>query len=181
MKNIIKIPLLLLFLLSITTSCKNEKSLQAYLVESQEKKEFITVDIPKGFLQLKSQDVSEDVKVTLESIRKVNIVALPFEGNESAYEKEKVTLKKIFKDNKESKSLMSMKAKGMNVKLYYTGDTEAIDEVIAFGYGEEAGVGVARLLGSDMNPAKIIEMMDSLKIDFDSIDLNQFKTIFQKK
>ena len=106
---------------------------------------------------------------------------MPFEGNESAYEKEKVTLKKIFKDNKEYKSLMSMKAKGMNVKLYYTGDTKAIDEVIAFGYGEEVGVGVARLLGSNMNPAKIIEMMNSIKIDFDNIDLNQFKTIFQKK
>jgi len=181
MKNIIKIPLLLLFLLSITASCKNEKSLQAYLVESQEKKEFITVDIPTSFLQLKSQDVSEDVKVTLESIRKVNLVALPFEGNESKYEEEKVTLKKIFKDNKEYKSLMSMKAKGMNVKLYYTGDTEAIDEVIAFGYGKKAGVGVARLLGSNMNPAKIIEMMNSIKIDPDSINLKQFKTIFQRK
>lgn len=181
MKNIIKIPLLLLFLLSITASCKNEKSLQAYLVESQEKKEFITVDIPTDFLQLKSQDVSEDVKVTLESIRKVNLVALPFEGNESKYEEEKVTLKKIFKDNEEYKSLMSMKAKGMYVKLYYTGDTEAIDEVIAFGYGEKVGVGVARLLGSNMNPAKIIEMMNSIKIDPDSINLKQFKTIFQKK
>ena len=72
MKNIIKTPLLLLFLLLITASCKNEKSLQAYLLESQEKKEFITLDIPTSFLQLKSHDVSEDVKFTLESIRKEN-------------------------------------------------------------------------------------------------------------
>ena len=181
MKNIIKTPLLLLFLLLITASCKNEKSLQAYLLESQEKKEFITLDIPTSFLKLKSQDVSEDVKVTLESIRKVNLVALPFEGNESAYEDEKTTVKELFKDNNEYKTLMSMKAKGMNVKLYYSGDTEAINEVIAFGYGKKVGVGVARLLGSNMKPAKIIEMMNSIKIDPDNINLKQFKTVFQKK
>lgn len=181
MKNIIKIPLLLLFLLLMTTSCKNEKSLQTYLVESQEKKEFITVDIPTSFLQLKSEDVSEDVKVTLKSIRKINLVALPFEGNESKYEEEKATLQDLFKNKREFKTLMSMKAKGMHVNLFYTGNTDAIDEVIAFGYGKEIGVGVARLLGTDMNPAKIIEMFNSIKIDADNINLKQFKTIFKRK
>ena len=101
-------------------------------------------------------------KSTLKSIRKVNVVALPIKGNEDNYETEKNKLKNIFKDNKEYKSLMSMKAKGMKVNLYYTGDTDSIDEVIAFGYGEKAGVGVARLLGDNMNPAKIIEMMNNI-------------------
>lgn len=179
MKNITKVLSLLLLVLMIT-SCKNEKSLQGYLVESQEKTGFITVDIPTSFLQLKSEDVSEDVKATLKSIRKVNVVALPIKGNEAAYEVEKTTLKELFKDNKEYKSLMSMKAKGMHVNLYYTGDTDSIDEVIAFGYGKDAGVGVARLLGDHMNPAKIIEMMNSIKIDGDNVNLKQFSAIFGK-
>ena len=180
MKKITKIFSLLLLVLMVV-SCKNEKSLQGYLVESQEKSGFITVDIPTSFLQLKSQDVSEEVKATLKSIRKVNVVALPIKGNEAAYEVEKTTLKNLFKDNKEYKSLMSMKAKGMNVSLYYTGDTESIDEVIAFGYGKDAGVGVARLLGENMNPAKIIEMMNSVKIDGDNVNLKQFSAIFKGK
>jgi len=181
MKNIIKIPSLLLFLLLLITSCKNEKSLQKYLVESQGKREFITVDIPTSFLQLKSDNVSEDVKNTLKSIRKVNVVALPINGNEVAYEVEKATLKELFTDNKEYKSLMSMKAQGMHVNLYYTGDTDSIDEVIAFGYGKKAGVGVARLIGANMNPAKIIEMMNSIKIDEDNVNLKQFSSIFNGK
>ncbi|ARV14206.1 DUF4252 domain-containing protein [Polaribacter sp. SA4-12] len=180
MKNITKILSLLLLVLMIT-SCKNEKSLQGYLVESQEKTGFISVDIPTSFLQLKSDDVSADVKATLKSIRKVNVVALPIKGNEAAYEVEKATLKELFKDNKEYKSLMSMKAKGMHVNLYYTGDTDSIDEVIAFGYGKEAGVGVARLLGDNMNPAKIIEMMNNVKIDGDNVNLEQFSAIFKGK
>ena len=171
----------LLLLVFMVTSCKNEKSLQGYLVESQEKNGFITVDLPVSFLQLKNEDVSEDVKSTLKSIRKINVVALPIKGNEDAYEAEKTTLKNIFKDNGTYKTLMSMKAKGMNVKVFYAGDTDAIDEVIAFGYGKEAGVGVARLLGDNMNPAKIIEMMNNIKVDSDDMNLGQLGKMFKGK
>ena len=64
-------------------------------------------------------------------------------------------------NNEAYKSLMSMKVKGMNVNMYYSGDTENIDEVIAFGYSKNTGVGVARLLGKKMNPLKIIETLSS--------------------
>ena len=180
MKNTTKI-LSLLLLVFMITSCKNEKSLQGYLVESQDKSGFITVDIPTSFLQLKSDAVSDEVKETLKSIRKVNVVALPIKGNEAAYEVERLKLKSIFKDNEDYKSLMSLKAQGMNVSIYYTGDTESIDEVIAFGYGNEIGVGVARLLGDNMNPAKIMEMMNSVKFDGDNVNLDHFSAIFKGK
>jgi len=165
----------------MVTSCKNEKTLQGYLVESQEKTGFITIDIPTSILQLKNNDVSEDVKTTLKSIRKVNVVALPIKGNEEAYETEKATIKNIFTNNKEYKTLMSLKAKGMHIKLYYTGNTDSIDEVIAFGYGKKAGVGVARLLGDNMNPAKIIAMMNNVKIDDDNLNLAQLENLFKGK
>ena len=179
MKNITKIGTLLLLVLMIT-SCKNEKSLQGYLVESQEKSGFITVDVPTSFLQLKSDAVSTDVKETLKSIRKVNVVALPIKGNEEAYEVEKTKLKSIFKNNEEYKSLMSLKVKGMHINLYYTGNTESIDEVIVFGYGDKQGVGVARLLGDNMNPAKIIETLNNMDFDGDSSSLKQFSKMFNK-
>ena len=180
MKNITKIGTLLLLVLMIT-SCKNEKSLQGYLVESQEKSGFITVDVPTSFLQLKSDAVSDEVKETLKSIRKVNVVALPIKGNEEAYEVEKTKLKSIFKNNEEYKSLMSLKVKGMHINFYYTGNTESIDEVIAFGYGKEVGVGVTRLLGDNMNPTKIIKMMNNVKFDKDNLDLESFSAIFKGK
>lgn len=180
MKNVPKILSLLLLVLMLT-SCKNEKSLQGYLVESQDKSGFITVDIPTSFLQLKTEAVSDEVKETLKSIRKVNVVALPIKGNEAAFEVEKLKLKSIFKDNEAYKSLMSLKAQGMNVSIYYTGDTESIDEVIAFGYGNEIGVGVARLLGDNMNPAKIMEMLKDVKLDGDNVNLEQFSAIFSGK
>ena len=159
-------------------SCKNEKTLQEYLVESQEKTGFIAVDVPTSFLQLKSEDVSEDVKLTLESIRKISVAfsssyisSFPFIGKAT-------TLKSIFKDNTEYKNLMSMKVKGLHVTIFYKGNPASIDEVIVFGYGKKVGVGVARLLGNKMNPAKIIEMVSTVKIDTEKLNREQFSAIF---
>lgn len=168
----------LVFLVLFATSCKNEKSLQSYLVDSSGKEGFFTGDLPVSSVLSTKADVSDDVKETVKSIKKINVAFLKkTEDNEVAYETEKAKLKNIFSDNDNYKSLMAMKAKGMNVKVYYTGDTDAIDEVIAFGYNKDAGVGVARLLGENMNPAKIIEMMESVKMD--GSNLESFSAIFK--
>ena len=180
MKKNNKTTALLLFVL-LVSSCNNKQTLQEYLVESQEKVAFVALDIPTSILQLKATEVSEEVQTTLESIRKINVVALPIKGNETTYEVEKVLLKNIFKDTKKYKSLLAMKIKGMYVNLYYTGDTAAINEVIAFGYGEEVGVGVARLLGENMNPSKIIAMMERVEIDGDMLILEQLSALFKGK
>ncbi|MFY0604335.1 MAG: DUF4252 domain-containing protein [Flavobacteriaceae bacterium] len=161
----------------LMTSCKNN-SLQGYLVESQEKQGFITVDLPVSFLELKDQDVSDDVKETVKSIKKINVVGLPYKNNEDAYEVEKEKLTKILSGDN-YKSLMRMNARGMKVNIYYTGDSDSIDEVIAFGYSKEAGVGIARLLGDNMNPAKIMEMMQSIKIDPSNMSLGSLNAVFK--
>ncbi len=177
MKKITTI-LSLLIVTLVFTSCKKE-SLQSYLVESQEKQGFITVDVPSSILQLKNDDVSDDVKETLKSIRKINIVALPIKGNEAAYDVEKEKIKKILKNSSTYKSLMRISSSGVKMSLYYTGSEDAIDEVIAFGYGKKAGVGIARILGDNMNPSKIIEMMKNIKVDGDHINLEKFSAIFK--
>ncbi|MFY9243132.1 MAG: DUF4252 domain-containing protein [Polaribacter sp.] len=161
----------LVFLVLFASSCKNEKSLQSYLVDTSGKEGFYTGDLPISSVLSAKADVSDDVKETMKSIKKINIVFLPkTTENTTAYETEKAKLKNIFTDNNDYVNLMSMKMQGMNVKIYYTGNTDSIDEVIAFGYGDEAGVGVARLLGENMNPAKIMEMMNSMKMDGSSLE-----------
>lgn len=169
MKKITKILSLLVLVLMIT-SCKNEKSLQGYLVESQDKTNFMHGDLPVGSMLTAKTGVSDEVKETLKSIKKINVAFLKkTEDNTSEYETEKAKLKNIFTSDN-YKSLGAVKAKGMNVKVYYTGDTDAIDEIIAFGYSKKVGVGVARLLGENMNPAKIIEIMNDVKLDGDNLD-----------
>lgn len=155
----------ILFVVLVATSCNNDKSLQKYLVETSGKEGFMTGDIPVSSLISAKADVSEEIKETMNSVKKINVVFLAKTAeNQAMYEAEKNTLKNIF-TNKDYKSLGKMKAQGMNISVYYTGETDSLDEVIAFGYSNEAGVGVARLLGENMNPAKMLEMLNSITMD----------------
>jgi hypothetical protein len=160
------------------TSCKSE-SLQRYLVDSEQKEGFITVDFPVSFLKLKDQKgISDDVKTAVKSIKKINVVALPYKNNEALYETEKEKLTKIL-SGEEYKSLMKMNARGMKVSLYYTGNSDAIDEIIAFGHSKEAGVGIARLLGDDMNPGLIVKMMQNIELDPSKVNLGSLNAVFK--
>ncbi len=170
----------LVFLVVFASACKNEKSLQSYLVEANEKAEFSSFDVPVSSVLSPKADVSDDVKETIKSIKKINVVFLKkTEENETVYETEKATLKNLFKDNKDYKTLSSMKMKGMNVNLYYSGETDSIDEIVAFGYSQELGVGVARLLGENMNPTKIMEVVSDMNMDLDN--LGGLSAIFKGK
>jgi hypothetical protein len=180
MKKIATLLSLVLFVL-FASSCKKEQSLQSYLVDASGKENFYTGDIPVSSILAAKADVSEDIKKMIKSIKKINFVFLPKTAdNIAAYEVEKGKLKNIFSNNKAYKSLMSMKVKGMNVNVYYAGNTAAVNEVIAFGYGDTAGVGVARLLGENMNPAKIIKTLSSMDFDGENAALKQFSKMFNK-
>lgn len=169
----------LLLVAFVTVSCKNE-SLQTYLVESQEKEGFITFDLPASVLQLSLDKASEEDKKAYESIKKINITGVPYKNlDETSYEAEKERLKSILKKSS-YKELMKFKKDGANAAIYYSGDADAIDEIIAFGYGKEMGVGVARILGENMNPSQILQMVQKAKIDAGNLDLKQFKKIFDE-
>ena len=164
----------LLLLVALINSCSQEQSLQSYIVESQEKPGFMAVDLSSSFIQFKTSDVSEDLKETLNSIRKINLIGLPYQKDSSNYENEKETIRTILKNSETYKNLMKMNFEGMNVNLYYTGKTDSIDELILFGYSKEVGVGVARVLGEDMNLGNIMKMMEYIKLDPEMLNLKQF-------
>lgn len=167
----------LLVLSFVTVSCKKEASLQSYLVDSQDKKGFITIDVPASILQLSMDKASEEDTKAFESIRKVNLTGLPYKDtDEATYEEEKGKLKNILKSS-DYKKLINFKKDGMHATIYYSGETDAIDEIIVFGYGKEMGVGIARILGDNMNPGKIMQMMENAKVDEGNLDLGKFKSL----
>lgn len=161
------------------TSCDKKQTLQEYLIASQEKTEFMTFDIPVNFFKPTSDQVSEEVLEVIKSIHKINVVALPVKNNEEAYETEKEAIKEILKDADKYKSLMSFKYAGYNVKLYYAGNPDAINEVIAFGYTKERGVGVARILGENMNPSLIMKVVTELQSGNSGMNFSQFGSVFK--
>jgi len=166
---------IILTVLAIFVSCNQQKTIQTYIVEKQDKPGFMSVDLPMSLIQLNSDKVPIDVKDGYESIKKVNVLGLPYLNNNEAYEIEKKAISLILNNSTLYKKLMKMDMNGMSVSIYYNGDANDINEVIVFGYSKKIGVGVARVIGNHMNPTKITQMAEYLKIDPNQLNLKQFK------
>jgi len=166
---------IVLSVLAIFISCNQQKTIQTYIVEKQDKPGFMSVDLPMSLIQLNSDKVPLDVKDGYESIKKVNVLGLPYLNNNEAYEIEKKVISLILNNSTLYKKLMKMDMNGMSVSIYYNGDANDINEVIVFGYSKKIGVGVARVIGNHMNPTKITQMAEYLKIDPNQLNLQQFK------
>ena len=166
---------IILSVLAIFVSCNQQKTIQTYIVEKQDKPGFMSVDLPMSLIQLNSDKVPLDVKDGYESIKKVNVLGLPYLNNKEAYEIEKKAISLILNNSTLYKKLMKMDMNGMSVSIYYNGDANDINEVIVFGYSKKIGVGVARVIGYHMNPTKITQMAEYLKIDPNQLNLQQFR------
>ncbi|APU69696.1 DUF4252 domain-containing protein [Christiangramia flava] len=153
--------LTVLFSILAITACQNDKSIQKYYVDNQEDADFMALDVPTSmFANLDAMDAEK--RETMESIKKINVLALRADQHPEKFKKEKAKLDEIFTDEK-YQLLMKYGGGTRKAALYFTGEDDAIDELIVYGYDDSKGLGVARVLGEDMNPAGIMEMMKSLK------------------
>lgn len=149
------------FLVGVT-ACNDGQSLQEYLVENQGNREFVSIDVPASmFASAESLDVEQ--RKTLETIKKINILAIPKKTeNISKIDTEKSKVAKILEDEK-YQLLMKMGGGESRVEIYFTGDEEAIDEIILYGFDEQKGMGIARVLGKNMNPGDIMSLVQSMQ------------------
>ena len=166
---------IVLSVLAIFISCNQQKTIQTYIVEKQDKPGFMSVDLPMNLIQLNTDKAPLEVKEAYGSIKKVNVLGLPYLNNNEAYEIEKKAILSILNNSTLYKKLMKMDMNGMSVSIYYNGDANDINEVIVFGYSKKIGVGVARVIGYHMNPTKITQMAEYLKIDPNQLNLQQFR------
>lgn len=152
-------------------SCNNEQSLQEYYVENQQNSNFVALDVPSSIFS-QSTALQPEQREVLETIKKINLLAIPQKSeNAAVIEKEKVQIGNILQDDS-YQLLMRYGGGDTRVEIYFTGDEEAVDEIIVYGFDKERGLGIARVLGDDMNPSDIINLaksMESGDIDIDGI------------
>lgn len=161
--------ILTLVLLSLGfVSCENETSLQEFYVENQNDNQYIAFDIPASLLAGDNSRFTPEQKATLETIRKVNILGFPKKAeNTEILKQEQEKLSKILKSGKYN-LLMKYGGGERKAELYFSGEEDAIDELVVFGSDEEKGFGIARVTGNDMNPGDIIKLFQSM----DKEDMN---------
>lgn len=178
MNAFIKNTVFLAIIAVLLIACDSSASLQKYYVDSKENNEFISVDLPANILQLKDTEVSDDVKKVLNTIKKINFLALQLsDTNEDLYVAERLKIKEILKKPK-YKELLRVNTGNGNVSVNYIGKEDAIDEIVIFGSDNEKGFALVRVLGENMNPSDILRLSQELKIDGDSNQLKQLEGLF---
>ncbi len=160
-------------------SCNNEQSLQRYLVDRQDDDSFLKVDIAASLLQTDSNSLSQEEKDILETVKKINVVAYPLNGdNDANYEVKKQELKDIISQEK-YKTLMKFGSNKRGATLKYLGEEDAISEIIVFASDDEKGFALFRLLGDNMRPDQMIKLMNSIeKGDLDVSKLSSIGGLF---
>ncbi len=171
--KILKITILF-FAVILMVSCDNNQSLQEYYVDNQGDKEFVAVDVPTSMFA-NTEKLTADQKKTLETVKKINILAIPKkQENETKIEAEKTKISNILKDEK-YQLLMKYGGGDSKMAVYFTGSEEAVDEIIVYGEDKMKGMGIARVLGDNMNPSDILQLVRSLQKG--DIDMNGLEGI----
>lgn len=171
---------LLLFVSTVILiwSCEEKPSLQKYFVENTESSKFIAVDLAPSIIKTDKMSLSETEKAALASFEKMNILAFKTDAtNSTGYEQEIKEVKAILKDES-YQQLMKAGSGNDGAAIYFVGDDdEHIEEFVVLAGKKENGFAVVRVLGNDMNPTHIINMLSLLQKS--DVDLDQLKPLQQ--
>ncbi len=173
MRNSLKLLFLSLFLLMI--SCQKEQTLQKYYVDSQREESFMHMDISTNMIFDNLGEISAEKREKLKSFKKINVLTLPIDGgNQKFYQEEKEKVLSIL-ERSEYKKLLGLKYSGAKLLLYYTGEPEAIKEVVLMTYAKEKGFTLVRLIGKDLNANLIAEILTLAKEEDLKLNLEIFE------
>ena len=170
----------LVFIAFMSVSCENGTSLQRYFVDHQEAKNFISQDIPISMLKLDVSKFNEEEKEAYKSVNRLNF--LGYKANETDAETlhtELTKVKTILKDKKYNE-LIEFSDKGNNIVVKYIGtDTEA-EEIVVLGSSKTMGFGIVRILGNNMSPDKMVNLVSVLQTaNLDEANLQEIMGFFK--
>lgn len=144
-------------------ACSSTQSLQEYYVDNADNPNFLSVDLPVSLLNMDKADLTMDQREALGSLKKLNILAFKItEDNLLEFQKEKANINAILKNGKFTE-LMKVNTGYGKASVRYLGDDDAIDEVVIYGDSEDKGFMLVRVLGKNMNPAKLVQFMKAVE------------------
>ncbi len=159
----------------LLSSCNNEPTLQKYFVESSEKKDFVELDVSPSIINIDKTKLTPKQKTALGSFDKMNILAFKLDDkNKAQYDAESQKVTQILK-NEKYQELMKVGSGKDAASVSFVGDENHINEFILFAKKKENGFAVVRILGNDMNPNNILNMISLLKSS--NIDMAQLKPL----
>ena len=75
---------------------------------------------------------------------------------------------------------MRMKHENFNIVINYQGEDDAVDEFLLFASDRKQGFALARILGDNMQPAKIMKLANDMKgLDEDGEGISELTNLFK--
>lgn len=181
MKSLIKNLAGMMLLVATLHSCNQGPSLQSYYVDNQEQPNFLSVDVPVSMLNLDTKQLSQDQKDAYKSIQKLNMLAYKMKAdNQKEYETELAKVTTILNNPKYEELMRGGNPTDGKFIIKILGDEDDVEEFILFGNANDKGFAIVRVLGSDMNPNKIMTLASALdKADIDDSKLSQLTDFFK--
>ena len=156
-------------------NCETKPSLQKYFVENTESADFMAVDLAPSIINTEKVSLSNSEKEALKSFEKMNILAFKSDANNgSNYDSEIKKVKTLLKDTT-YQELMKVGSGTDGAAIYFVGEDEKISEFVVLANRKENGFAVVRVLGNEMNPTHIVNMLSLLQKS--DLNLEQLKPL----
>lgn len=154
MKTIKSILVLVLVTIGIS-SCSDKNSLQNYILENAEKVGFSSSSIPKSLIKSAKLKLTTEQQEAFDAVDRISVLVYKYDQQkEDEFIAQNTRVKTILKQKK-YEELISLGNKGV---IKYSGDEDAMDEIIIFLSNKEMGFAVARVVGNDMTMVKFMEL-----------------------
>ena len=169
---------IILITLLFVCSCETNPTLQKYYVKNTESADFVSIDLAPSIINTGKIKLTSEEKAALQSFDKMNILAFKSDSTQlEKYNKEISEVKSILKDDS-YQQLMKAGSGSDGAAIYFVGnDDEHIEEFVVLAGKKENGFAVVRVLGNDMNPTHIMNMLKLLQKS--NVDLEQLKPLQQ--
>ncbi|MUU78268.1 DUF4252 domain-containing protein [Winogradskyella endarachnes] len=177
----IKKSILVLFLITVFTSCNQEPTLQTYYVDNELKPGFVSADIPLSMLNVEHIEMTADQKEAYDSVDKLNVLTYMKEDTDATdYKLELEKVKTILKNPDYEELMRGGNSTDGKFVVKFLGEVDRIDELIIFGNATDKGFLIARILGDDMSAAKLMSLRSVLeKADIDESQLGTITDFFK--
>jgi hypothetical protein len=166
----------LVLLVALSTSCEPKMTLQRYFYQAQENGDFMLIDLPTSLLGQSLDNLNDQQRETLLSVRKVSALIYS-DASKADFIKQQQSVINEFLERDGFEPLLAMKMNDeAQVAILVQGSIDEIDEAVFFGYADDKGFILARVLGKNMNPEAFYELASTLEeSEIESLTQGMFK------
>lgn len=145
------------------SSCEPKMTLQRYFLSAQENPEFTLIEVPTSLLGPVAENLDTKQQETLLSIKKVSVLLYRNPENLDFIANQRVVINEFLRSDGFQPLFSAKMNREAQVTVMIKGDVSQIDEAVFFGYADDQGFVLARILGDQMNPVAFIQLAESLE------------------